>query len=89
MRVNMSRKLMDDENDSILKKIVTSDETWCFLNNPQTNHQSSEWKGETSLGQKPRENVTKQQNDFPKNGFHAGFEQLYERWNNCWAAEGQ
>ncbi|GFR00010.1 mariner Mos1 transposase [Trichonephila clavata] len=44
MRVNMSRDLIDmaDEDDILLKKILTSDETWYFLNNPHTKHQSRE-----------------------------------------------
>ncbi|GFW62843.1 hypothetical protein TNCV_4451921 [Trichonephila clavipes] len=32
------------EDDSFLQKIVTGDETWCFLNNLQTKRLSSEWK---------------------------------------------
>ncbi|GBM16163.1 hypothetical protein AVEN_126434-1 [Araneus ventricosus] len=49
-RVNMCRDLigMADEDDSFLKKIVTGDETWCFLYDPQTKRQSSEWKAKTS-----------------------------------------
>ena len=33
MRVNMYRDMIDmaDEDDSLLKKILTDDETWCFL----------------------------------------------------------
>ncbi|GBN56425.1 hypothetical protein AVEN_260882-1 [Araneus ventricosus] len=38
---------MADEDDSFLKKVVTGDETWCFLYDPQTS-QSSEWKAKTS-----------------------------------------
>ncbi|GFQ67009.1 uncharacterized protein TNCT_66691 [Trichonephila clavata] len=50
MIVNMSRDLIDmaDENDSFLKEIGTGDETWYFLNNPQTKRQSSEWEAKTS-----------------------------------------
>ncbi|GBL97763.1 hypothetical protein AVEN_1278-1 [Araneus ventricosus] len=50
-RVNMCRDSIDmaDEDDSFLKKIVTGDETWCFLYDPQTKRQSSEWKAKTSL----------------------------------------
>ena len=33
-----------DRDPQFLKKIVTGDETWCFLYDPQTKRQSSEWK---------------------------------------------
>ncbi|GFS92876.1 uncharacterized protein TNCV_1162541 [Trichonephila clavipes] len=47
---NMPRDLihMANEDDRFLQKIVTGDETWCFLNNPQTKCQSSDWKAKTS-----------------------------------------
>ncbi|GFX21786.1 uncharacterized protein TNCV_2310651 [Trichonephila clavipes] len=50
MKVNMAKNLIDkaDEDDSSLKKIVTDNETCCFLINPQTKRQSSEWKAKTS-----------------------------------------
>ncbi|GFV23759.1 HTH_48 domain-containing protein [Trichonephila clavipes] len=49
MRVNMSSDLIDMliQLTAFCRKILTSDETWCFLNNPQTKSQSSEWKGKT------------------------------------------
>ncbi|GFR32350.1 hypothetical protein TNCT_99311 [Trichonephila clavata] len=36
MRVNMSKDMiaMADEDDNYLIKIMTENETWCFLNNP-------------------------------------------------------
>jgi histone-lysine N-methyltransferase SETMAR len=37
-----------DADSDFLKKIVTGDETWCFLYDPQTKRQSSEWKSKTS-----------------------------------------
>ncbi|GFV62979.1 hypothetical protein TNCV_3177721 [Trichonephila clavipes] len=76
----LQRDLIDiaGEDYSFLKKILTGDETLGFLNNPQT----SEWKGKTSLGRKPRENVTKQLKDLPGYEIEECFEQLYERWNN-------
>lgn len=37
-----------DADTDFLKKIVTGDETWCFLYDPQTKRQSSEWKSKTS-----------------------------------------
>ncbi|GFX71249.1 hypothetical protein TNCV_3410191 [Trichonephila clavipes] len=63
MRVNTSRDLIDmvNEDDNFLKKILTGIETGCFLNNPQTKRQSSEWKGGTLLGQRPRKNGTRQE----------------------------
>jgi len=33
-------------------KIITGDETWCFVCDPETKRQSSEWVGETSPGSK-------------------------------------
>ncbi|GFW47631.1 hypothetical protein TNCV_583431 [Trichonephila clavipes] len=50
MRVNMFRNFneMADENDSFLKKIVTGDATWHFLNNPRTKRKSSECKEKIS-----------------------------------------
>lgn len=37
-----------DKDPHFLKKIVTGDETWCFLYDPQHKRQSSEWKSLTS-----------------------------------------
>lgn len=50
MRVTMSTDLiaMTDADDSFLRKIVTGDETWCFLYDPQTKRQSAEWKSKNS-----------------------------------------
>ncbi|XP_054709237.1 protein GVQW3-like [Uloborus diversus] len=44
MRVTMSRDLigMADADDSFLRKIITGDETWCFLYDSQTKRQSAE-----------------------------------------------
>jgi histone-lysine N-methyltransferase SETMAR len=33
---------------NFLNKIITGDETWCFVYDPETKRQSSEWVGETS-----------------------------------------
>jgi len=35
-----------------LRKLVTGDETWCFVYDPTTKRQSTEWVGETSSRQK-------------------------------------
>ncbi|GFX18525.1 hypothetical protein TNCV_3370981 [Trichonephila clavipes] len=43
-----SRDLIDMGNEDE-KKIVTGDETWCFLNDPQTKRKSRDWKAKTSL----------------------------------------
>lgn len=50
MRVTMSRDLIEmaDADDRFLRKIVTGDNTWCFLYAPQTKRQSAEWKSKTS-----------------------------------------
>jgi uncharacterized protein YwgA len=32
----------------LFNKIITGDETWCFVYDPKTKQQSSEWVGETS-----------------------------------------
>uniref|UniRef100_A0A1B6MJV2 Mos1 transposase HTH domain-containing protein n=1 Tax=Graphocephala atropunctata TaxID=36148 RepID=A0A1B6MJV2_9HEMI len=49
-RMIMAGDLIDaaDADPNFLQKIVTGDETWCFLYDPQTKRQSSEWKTKTS-----------------------------------------
>jgi len=37
-----------DNDSEFFKKIVTGDETWCFLYDPTTKGQSTAWVGETS-----------------------------------------
>jgi len=44
--------VMGDTDKKVLNKITTGDETWCFYYDPETNWQSSEWVGETSLGRR-------------------------------------
>lgn len=39
---------MADADNYFLNMIVTADETWCFLYDPQTKRQSVEWKTKTS-----------------------------------------
>jgi len=39
---------MADAEKNFLNKIITGDETWCFVYDPETKRQSSEWVGETS-----------------------------------------
>ena len=39
---------MADEDESFLKKIVVGEGACCFLYNPETKGQSSEWKAKTS-----------------------------------------
>ena len=46
---------MADVDKSFFNKITTGDETWCFAYDPETNRQSSEWVGETSLARKKTE----------------------------------
>lgn len=50
MRMTAAGEFIDmaDRDPDFLKKIVTGDETWCFLYDPQTKRQSSEWKTKTS-----------------------------------------
>lgn len=49
-RMTTAGELIDaaDADPNFLKKIVTGDETWCFLYDPQTKRQSSEWKTKSS-----------------------------------------
>ena len=49
-RVVACRDLLDmiDNDDNILDKIITGDESWCFAYDPETKRQSSEWVGEHS-----------------------------------------
>jgi len=37
-----------DSDPDFFKKIVTGDETWCFVKDPTTKRQSAAWIGETS-----------------------------------------
>jgi ribosomal protein S25 len=39
---------MADQDSNFLNNIITGDETWCFLYDPQTKRQSSEWKSPSS-----------------------------------------
>jgi len=41
-----------DKQFFFFNKIVMGDETWCFAYDPETKRHSSEWVGETSLGQR-------------------------------------
>lgn len=49
-RANLAQDLIEkaDEDPTFLEKIVTGDETWCFLYDPQGKRQSSEWKSPSS-----------------------------------------
>jgi hypothetical protein len=38
---------MADADKNFFNKIITGDETWCFVYDPKTKWQSSEWVGET------------------------------------------
>jgi hypothetical protein len=38
---------MADADKNFFNKIITRDETWCFVYDPETKQQSSEWVGET------------------------------------------
>jgi hypothetical protein len=40
--------VMADADTNFFNKIITGDETWCFVYDPKTKRQSSEWVGETS-----------------------------------------
>jgi histone-lysine N-methyltransferase SETMAR len=37
-----------DANKNFVNNIITGDKTWCFVFDPETKRQSSEWVGETS-----------------------------------------
>ena len=39
---------MADADKIFFNKIIMGDETWCFVCDPETKRQSSEWIGETS-----------------------------------------
>jgi hypothetical protein len=39
---------MADADKKLKKKIITGDEAWCFVYDPETKRQRSEWVGETS-----------------------------------------
>jgi hypothetical protein len=41
---------MADTDKQFLSNIIRVDVTWCFAFDPETNRQSFEWVGETSLG---------------------------------------
>ena len=46
-RVNASRKFLQryrKEGDTFLQRIVTTDETWLFLYDPESTEQSKQWK---------------------------------------------
>jgi len=43
---------MADADKNFLNKIITRDETSCFVSDPETKRQSSEWVGEISLGRR-------------------------------------
>ncbi|KAG5339945.1 SETMR methyltransferase, partial [Acromyrmex charruanus] len=49
-RINYSRDIVAaaENNPNFLKSIVTGDETWCFQYDPETKHQSAEWKSKNS-----------------------------------------
>jgi hypothetical protein len=40
---------MANADKHFFNKIITGDETWCFVYNPKTKQQNSEWVGETFL----------------------------------------
>ncbi|GFV53099.1 hypothetical protein TNCV_2893311 [Trichonephila clavipes] len=95
--MSMARELIDmaDENDSFLKKIVTGDETSCFLNNPYTKRHSSKWTTERpprkeNFHLNKRRGEKRQSNGkiCQKNELQECFEQLYELWN-IYANAGQ
>jgi hypothetical protein len=39
---------MADEDKKCFNKIITGDESWCFVYDPETKRKGSEWVGETS-----------------------------------------
>ena len=39
---------MINGDKNFVVKVITGDESWCFMYNPETKHQSSEWVGEHS-----------------------------------------
>jgi hypothetical protein len=43
---------MADADKNFFNKIISGDETWCLVFDPETKRQSSEWVGETSSGPK-------------------------------------
>ncbi|UYV75524.1 hypothetical protein LAZ67_13000492 [Cordylochernes scorpioides] len=53
-RLSICKNLIDTANNDsdFLKIIITGDETWCFLFDPQTNKQSLEWHTPILLGRR-------------------------------------
>lgn len=49
-RATVSGELIDmiDQDPGVLNRIITGDETWCYLYDPQSKRQSSEWKSPRS-----------------------------------------
>ena len=49
-RATVSGELIDmvDQDPGVLNRIITGDETWCYLYDPQSKRQSSEWKSPSS-----------------------------------------
>jgi hypothetical protein len=44
--MSISSDLIDlaDKDNKFLDRVITGDATWCFLYDPKTKQQSSEWK---------------------------------------------
>jgi histone-lysine N-methyltransferase SETMAR len=57
--VNVCRDLQEElKNDpQFLTEIVTSDESWCYSYNPESKHQSSQWKSPNSHRPKKAQQV--------------------------------